>query len=381
MEFWNRVIDFHQKNTNKFPSGERGLSAIRFLVSLFMKYGCDSLPNTHPLFNKFFFGAEFHYHWLIQYAKKLQIASTISGFSEIAPRFSNSKTFLSANNEIEVALKFHLDGLDASFIPTTKSERTPDILLKINNKKYNAEVSSLNPPDQETLMWTFHSQLSQLTIGKGLVTGGFINIIPDHNVLARIINRVKEKIDEIQVTNEAGRINEPRYATIYIAPRDNIESIPKDCRGMFRIAQPYRRTTQEKIEWKIKEKYDQLFSSDYPSLLYLYSQIIDKEKLYNLFDNVVDNMEVILPSYSKLIGLVLTVPHLGFEVLSGMTSLSTMEKKEEKTYLESEIGKGQYESSLIWKNVHSDYLFPVEIGDAIEKYSSNVKKIDDLSLI
>jgi hypothetical protein len=191
---------------------------------------------------------------------------------------------------------------------------------------------------------------------------------------------VKEKIDELKVSNEVVKINEPKYATIYIAPRDKIESIPKGSRGMFRIAQPYRRTTQEKIEWKIKEKYDQLFSSDNPSLLYLYSQIIDKEKLYHLFDNVVDNMEVILPSYSKLIGLVLTVPHLGFEVLSGMTSLSTMEKKDEKIYLESEIGKGQYESSLIWKNVHSDFLFPAEIGDAIEKYPSNINILDDLSL-
>ena len=91
-------------------------------------------------------------------------------------------------------------------------------------------------------------------------------------------------------------------------------------------------------------------------------------------------MEVILPSYSKLIGLVLTVPHLRFDVISSMTSSLTQEKKDEKIYLESEIGKGQYESSLIWKNLHSDFIFPEEIGDSIANYSSNLKKLDHLTI-
>jgi hypothetical protein len=55
MEFWNRVIEFHQQMANNYPSGERALSAIRFLVTFFVNIGCDSLPNDHPLFNKFFF--------------------------------------------------------------------------------------------------------------------------------------------------------------------------------------------------------------------------------------------------------------------------------------------------------------------------------------
>jgi hypothetical protein len=126
---------------------------------------------------------------------------------------------------------------------------------------------------------------------------------------------VKDKIDEIQVTNEAGKINEPKYATIYIAPREKKEEIPEGWRGTFQFAHPYPRTTEEKIEWKIKEKYDQLFSSDIPVFLFLYSQTLEHENLYNFFDNVVDNMEVILSSYSKMMGLVLTVPHLGFEVI------------------------------------------------------------------
>lgn len=345
-----------------------------------MKNGCEIVSNDHPLLNKLLVGAEFNYQWLIQYANKLKLATEISGFSKIAYRITNSETFLSINNEIEVALKFLLAGYTTSFIETDLSKPTPDLLLNIKDKEYHVEVSSLNPSDQETLMWTFHSQLSQLTIGKGLVTGGFINKIPDHKVLGDIINRVKEKITEIQETNEPVKINEPKYATIYIAPQEKKEEIPEGCRGLFRLAQPYNRTTVEKIERKIKEKYNQLFSSDNPSLLYLYSQTLENEKLYGFFDNVIDNMEVILPSYSKLIGLVLTVPHLRFDVISAMNSSLRMEKKVEKIYLESEIGKGQYESSLIWKNLHSDCIFPEEIEDAIENYPSNLKKLDHLTI-
>jgi hypothetical protein len=63
-----------------------------------------------------------------------------------------------------------------------------------------------------------------------------------------------------------------------------------------------------------------------------------------------------------------------------MKSSSSIEKKDGKIYLESEIGKGQYESSLLWKNLHSDHIFPAEVENAIENYSSNVNKLDDFSL-
>lgn len=375
-----RIIDIHQKRGNDYPSGEKGKSAIRYLMNLFMRNGCETVSNGHPLQNKLLVMAEYNYQWLIQYANKLKLANEISGFSKIAYRLINPETFLSVNNEIEVSLKFHLAGHSTSFIETDSSKPTPDLLLNIKGKEYHVEVSSLNPSDQETLMWNFHSKLTQVTIGKGLVTGGFINQIPNQGVLENIIKQVKENIPKIQENNETVKIIEPKHATIYLALQEKKEEIPKGCRGIFQISWPYKRTIEEKIERKIHEKYDQLFSSDTPSLLYLYSNIMEKQELSNLFKNVADRLEVIIPSYNKLIGLILTVPHLGFDVISAMNTSLRIEKKVEKIYLDSEIGKGQYESTVIWKNVHSDYLFPDEIGDAIENYSYNLKKLDHLSI-
>ena len=375
MTSWDRIIEIHQNMTQDYPSGERGFSAIRFLVNFFVKNGCDRIPNRHPLTSKFFLGAEFNYQWLIQYALKIEIANSIPGFSEIAPRITNPKTFLNANSEMEVALKFHLADLKTSFIPTDFKKKTPDIRLEIKDTEYTVEISSLNPPDHEGFMWSLHSGLSQLTIGNGLTAGGFINKIPNPKVQEKILSQVKKNIAEIHETKEAVKISEPGFATIYIAPQEKIEDIPSGSRGIFRIAQSYRRTTIEKIERKLHNKYGQLFSSDNPTLLYLYSYALENESLYMLFENVVDNMEVVLPSYPKLLGVVLTVPHLGFEVISGMISSIHTEKKENKVYFESEIGKGQYESSLLWKNFHSDFLFPFEIEDAIKTYSDNIGKL------
>lgn len=380
MTSWDRIIQIHQKMAYDYPSGEEGLSAVRFLSNFFINYRSNILPKDHPLTNRFFVGAEFNYQWLIQYAKKIKTATSIPGFSEVAPRLTKTKSFLSANSEIEIALKFHLAGLTISFIPTDSNKQTPDLLLDIKDRQFTVEISSLNPPTQDTNMWSLHSGVTQLTIGKGLSAGGFINKIPTPKVLERILGKVEEKIDEIIVTKEFVKINEPSYATIYLAPRDKINDIPEGSRGIFRVAQSYPRTTQEKIGRKLKNKYGQLFSSENPTILFLYSQYLENEELYDLFETVVDNMDVILPSYPKLIGVVLIVPHLGIEVISGMSSSLITETRENKVYFESEIGKGQYESILLWKNLHSDYIFPTEIVEAIKQYSYNLGKLEKINL-
>ena len=89
--------------------------------------------------------------------------------------------------------------------------------------------------------------------------------VQEVTVPVKVKNIVEEQIKEIQVTKKAVTINEPGHATIYIAPRENIEGIPEGSRGILRLAQPYQRTIVEKIERKIRNKYNQLFPSDNPA--------------------------------------------------------------------------------------------------------------------
>lgn len=375
MKYWDQVLKFHESISKDSSSGE-GLRAVHFLKHFFEKLGCAGFPRDHPLDNrlKLVVGAEEKYQWLIQYAKKLHTASLLSGFEEIATRLTKQSTFLDANNEIEVTLKFHLAGLDVSFVPTD-THKTPDILLKINKKEYHVEVSSLNPPDQEALIWTLHDQLLPLTF-LGLVSGGLIDRIPNKNKLVEIMDQVKEKTKQIKETKESVKLSFPGYATIYIAPRDKISEIPEGCRGMYTFAHSPRQPIEVKIRRKIIKKHVQLFSSGKPVILFLYTQTIDNEMLYEYFKKVAENIEVILASYPILLGLVLTVPHRGMEVVSSL-SLDSLkrESKKNKVFLESEVGKNQYESSIIWQNLHADQAFPLEILSAIENISSNSNKL------
>ena len=376
MDYWERIVKFHERGYNKFPSGQEGLREIRFLKHFFEKFGRDGIIRGHPLNNRLGVGFEQNYQWLIQYAKKLHTANIISGSRDIAPRLTNPKELLNANNEIEVALKFHLAGLDVSYIPTESTHKTPDMLLKINKNEYHVEVSSLNPPDQEALMWMFHAQLTPLTLSKGLVSGGLINRIPNEKELVKIVSQVKEKTEQIKETNEPAKLNFPGCATIYIAPREKKNEIPEGWRGSYRLVQPHRRSIAQKIQRKIDEKYSQLFSFDKPTFLFLYTQTIDNKMLYEYFNKVAENVEVILASYPALLGLVLTVPHHGIDVPSSISSNSLKkEKKNDKVFLESEVGKYQYESSIIWKNPHADHPFPSEILYAMENFSSNLDKL------
>ena len=83
---------------------------------------------------------------------------------------------------------------------------------------------------------------------------------------------MKEKTEQIKITNESEKLSFPGYATIYIAPRDKISEIPEGCRGMYRLAPSPRRSIKERIQRKISGKYDQLFSFDKPvfcGILYL----------------------------------------------------------------------------------------------------------------
>jgi hypothetical protein len=379
MAYWDGILRFHKNVSKGYSSGEEGLRAVRFLKHFFEKLGCAGFSRDHPLNNRLSVGIEQNYQWLIQYARKLYTASSLSGFEDIASRLTDHRTFLDANNEIEVALKFHLAELDVSFVPIDYTHQTPDILLKINKLEYHVEVSSLNPPDQEALMWMFHAQLTPLTSFKGLISGGLINRIPNKNKLIEIIEQVKEKTEQIKETNESVKLSFPGCATIYIAPRDKMSEIPKGSRGIYRLATSPRRSIEERIQRKISGKYDQLFSLDKPVFLFLYTQTIDAKMLHEYFNKVVENVEVILASYPALLGLVLTVPHLRMDVVSSISSDSLKrEINNNKVFLESEVGKYQYESSLIWKNLHADQTFPSEILSAMENLSSNSQKLAQL---
>ena len=254
MGYWKTIIDFHERGYEKYPTGEEGLKAVKFLRPFFEKRGCNSLPREHSLLNRLGVGAEPNYLWLTQYMKKIQRASSLSGFEQVAKRLVNSKQYLTANYEIEVALKLNLEGLNVSFL-SVGSQSTPDLRLRLNNSTTRIEVSSLNPPDQETQYHMFLNKIIQLHFSLEVVLGGYVTRIPSTEKMETFVNKVKEAIDSSKEAHKVEKLNFKGIATIYIAPHDLIGQLPADCRGSFHFFGPPKR---KPIELQIQQKIENI---------------------------------------------------------------------------------------------------------------------------
>jgi hypothetical protein len=375
MGYWNRVVSSHERMSKDFPTGEEGLWAVRFLRSFFEQMGCEQLPPTHPLHNRLSVGFEPNYLWLIQYTRKLLTASSLSGFEQVARRLIDPREYLAAQNEIDFALKLHLAGLHASF-PSVSSQPTPDLVLRLGSDIMKIEVSSLHPPDEETRVHMLFDRILTLTLQQRVVSGGFVSKIPSPTKVEEVIDRVKESIARVKETGKKEKLNVKGVATIYLAPPDKVDQIPDECRSSYHIIKPYRKPIEYQIQGKIEKKSKQLFEDNELGLLVLHTQMIDRKTVSQLFKNDRDDIAVMLASYPKLLGLVLTVPHLGMEVVSATKSEALQsEYKDNKVFLESEAGVYRYESTIVWKNLHADRNFPKEILGALKNYPSNLTNL------
>jgi len=322
---------------------------------------------------------EANYQWLVQYARKLLTASSLMGFKSVAKRLASEKEYLTANNEIEVALKLFLQKLEVTFSEIS-SKPKPDLIVGIGRDAIGVEVSSLKPPDEETWVQMLYHGITASSFRKKAAVGGFVSKVPSSpQERQKILDQLNTKIDEVKESRKVEKLNFEGVATIYVAPHDMVNQMPEDCRRSFRLIQPHRRSVEELVCRKIKEKSEQLFSHSDMGLLFLYTQMIDEQTIFKLFEHGMDDVEVMLASYPKFMGLVLTVPHQGIHVVSAGKS-DDLRKiyKDNKAFLESEAGVYQYESSIIWKNMHANQIFPENIRHALENYSSNLTNLAPL---
>ena len=380
MEYWEEVTNFHERVSAGKPSGVEGLKAVNYLRELFVNINCKQLPQDHPLYHKLFSGGESNYHWLIQFSKKLNKISTIPGFQQISGRLRDPKEYRTLLNEIEVALYFILEGMDVLFAVESE-KKTPDLLVTHGGLTFRVEVSTLNPPDTEDYVHTFWSQLDMLRRRKKIIMGGLFTKVPSPRKFKEIIAKVDTSIDKMLETQKSDKLNFQGICTIYVAPPDKIGDIPEDFRNGFEWVLPTRKSLGEKIKNKIKSKSEQLFNYNESTLLILYTRMINKDVVIQEFQKKTNDIEEIISSYPKLLGLVLLVPFLSVETVHAIT-INSMKKKTHGTrvLIEKEIGAYPYESCLIWKKIHADRFFPQDIENAFENYLENLQtKLDVLS--
>jgi len=193
---------------------------------------------------------------------------------------------------------------------------------------------------------------------------------------------VNESITRAKDAHKVEKVNFKGIATIYIAPNDLTDQLPPDCRGNFHfVGPPKRKPIENQIQQKIENKQEQLFWDNQSGILFLNTLMINRKDVFQLFNTDMDDVVVILASYPKILGLVLTVPHHEIGSISFKEPLTLKsEYKKDKILLECNAGKYQSESVIIWKNLHADYDFPDEVINAIKNYSSNLSNLEPLNL-
>ncbi len=375
MKYWDWAERSHERMSRDFPNGEDGLTAVRFIRSFFEQIEIQELPRNHPLHNRLSIGMIPNYSWLVQYAQKLLTASKISEFEGVARRFGNPHEYLAANDEMETALKLYLAEMSVCFSKMAY-QPTCDLITSLGSEVMRIEVTSINPTDEEMLVGTLVSQVTFSGFTKGVATGGYVSRVRSSKILEDILKQVNQAIDEAKDSHTVRKFNYKGVATIYIAPNDMVDQMPADSRRAFCFGSPPQRSIEEKINRKIAEKNRQLQQREELGILFVYTQMMDRKSVSDLFEKTMDDVAITLTSYPKLLGLVLTVPHLGIEVASAVkTGDLKKEFMNSKLFLETEVGFYQYESSLLWKNLHADRVFPEEFVHALENYSSNLSRL------
>lgn len=363
MTFWDNMLRFHELAKKDFPDAGGGRRAVRHISSVLGPIWKDELTGQHPLRSRIGWAGARNYEWLEQYARKLHTATSIPGFDAVLARLGHPDEYVGAFAEIEVALKLHLYGLEVSFVPT-EADASPDLTVNIGRTAFNVEVTSLNPPDEESRVTDLLSIITAAQIRKA-VTGGYISRAPRQDELEKLAVSVVQAIDRAYTEHSVEKVNVPGLALIYAAHRDLAMSLPEDCRGSFRFIQPYPRSIEERLGRILRNKAKQTISGDRPGLLVVYARMIGLEGATNLFEDPRDDIGAVIPSFPKLAGLVVTAP------LTGVGLPDEGEKRVEGdrtlVYLKSSID--EFEATVIWRNPHADLAMPSVLLEAFDDYS------------
>ncbi len=364
---WNELEKFHKLTSDCNPLKNGGVNAFLEL-SKFAKKLELKVPK-HPSFY-FRFGSNAHYSWLIKTNKLVKIISEIPNYEPRIKKFFNNDNYfdsLSALYELEMALKFKLQGFEVVFTDENTPDKTPDIEIKLADRIFNLEVTSLNNPDQDKEKQEFHLQLMNLMLRHNVEIAGNIIDIPKimhNNLLQEIENRIVESKEKGEIT----KIIEEGKLILEIAPNRSTDKLTFTG---FHFVNKELKNIEDKVNQVIKDKSGQLNVNQNPGILCIYggSRVFNIEELYT-------------EAYDKINPYLQTIPKLSALVLS---SYSDFYPSETLNNLTSSIGSktlsvlkpgfGETEQSIIWKNSTASYELPPEFIESYETFEHQVSEI------
>lgn len=163
MDDWDRMLNFQSQLYDNAVLTVNGFKAIEYIYGLARRLDL-SFPSSPYMRSRF--NSNSAYDWLIRFAKILEILQTYDNSIEKIKRiFSESfEVSLSAIYEVEVALRLHLNDLEIELPRAQPASKSPDIIVTINSKKYNIEVTTINYPQSVKRINYLYTEIQRLAL-------------------------------------------------------------------------------------------------------------------------------------------------------------------------------------------------------------------------
>lgn len=357
---WNSLEQFHKSISERSTQEIDGLTP--FLeISKFAKELELNIPTSPTLYVRFI--TNMHYNWLKKASKFFKIVSTIPNYEIRIKRMFNTEDIfdsLAALYEIEMALKFKIQGFEVSFIEEKSTAKTPDMEVKLANRVFNLEVTTVNNPDEIQEKMKFYLLLNAIMFKHKVGMAGNLIHIPTQ-LQGELIQEIEEKAIESSEMGKKFKITRKGKFVLEIVPRTALKELT--FQGVQFVHKELN-DIEDKVNWIITNKQEQLDVNHNPGILCIYggSRTINIEELYT-------------KSYDKINPYLQTFPNLSALVLSSYTDFYPTESL---NYLESQMnakilriikpGFGENEQSIIWKNSAANFKIPYEFVKLYEDY-------------
>ncbi|MHA1303856.1 MAG: hypothetical protein ACTSPI_09155 [Candidatus Heimdallarchaeaceae archaeon] len=371
MNYWDTILDFHKKQSEATKIGIEGYKAFKFIHKMALQLNFD-FPSS-PYMNVRFISNS-HYPWLIRFAKILALISQIPNYETHVKRFfsNNFETSLSAIYEIEIALRLHIEGIDIKFPEESQNSKSPDVVMNLDDGKYNIEVTSINYPQSVQWMNELYTKIISLGFRNRVKLSG--NLMEPHSKkqIKLFLAKLQDAIQNYKTSNSVKRISEDGLGTVQIGT--NTSTTFQSSGFTFRHTKPIDMV--DKIIRIMEKKQDQLKVNNNPGIICVFNGTEVTDPMH-LFNADFDEINIALSTYSRLLGVVVS----NYKVFYARELKQTqIKKKGNRMLIELSPALEPRETSLIWKDEVSDLNLPIEFINAFENYQINLNKLDNTVL-
>jgi hypothetical protein len=383
-DYWDQVLQFHEKASRDIPNGDAGLSAIKTIRQILGSKWKPPKPGIWAeyrhgmgMHSRFWVAYEPNYTWLIHFAQKLEALTHIPGHEHVIDRLGISEQYAAVLGEMDFGLKVSLSGISCSY-EFRRAHPTPDLVAIAGNEKVDIEITSVNRPYEDTAGMDALSWVSIATIQAKCVSGGIWGHVPTRPEFDRVKKRVLAGIEEATAERKLVEVNEPGVLLCNIVPEDLVNQTPSPWPwGNFVMRTRSSVSKKDRLARKIGEKAKHQLSRGNPSVLVIHDRFSSPEEARAFLNE--KEIELSIGAFSNLAGVILVCPFNTFYGAVPQLPTPKVVTKDNRTLVEYSLPDYEAEICTIWSHPWKRHVSVVEaLVRCLVAFPRNVAELYDV---